>query len=442
MPYLPFQMQDKILQNLKIQTLNPMQLASLEQARSGHDLLLLSATGSGKTLAFLLPLAEWLKETNNSVQALILVPSRELALQIEQVFRQMGLKFKVNCCYGGHSLKTEKNNFLQPPALLIGTPGRIAHHLRIGSFETENLEMLVLDEFDKSLEFGFQEEMAFIISQLPALKQRILTSATALAEIPAFTGLKRPVTLNFLGGNAPLESRLSLKYLRAADTDKLQMLLGLLCHLNQMPSLVFCNHRDAVERISQLLLENGLPHGIFHGGMDQEERERALIKFRNGTFRTLITTDLASRGLDIPEIGAVIHYQLPTTEEVFTHRNGRTARMKADGTAFLLLSAEDYLPVFLKENPELLELPDTKELPAPSEWKTLCMGVGKKEKVNKMDVVGFLLQKGSLAKEELGRIEVLDHAAFAAVSSGKIQKTLELIRTEKIKNIKSKFWIE
>ena len=442
MSYLPFQMQNKILQNLKIQNLNPMQLASLEQARSGHDLLLLSATGSGKTLAFLLPLAEWLKETNNSVQALILVPSRELALQIEQVFRQMGLKFKVNCCYGGHSLKTEKNNFLQPPALLIGTPGRIAHHLRIGSFETENLEMLVLDEFDKSLEFGFQEEMAFIISQLPALKQRILTSATALAEIPAFTGLKRPVTLNFLGGNAPLESRLSLKYLRAADTDKLQMLLGLLCHLNQMPSLVFCNHRDAVERISQLLLENGLPHGIFHGGMDQEERERALIKFRNGTFRTLITTDLASRGLDIPEIGAVIHYQLPTTEEVFTHRNGRTARMKADGTAFLLLSAEDYLPVFLKENPELLELSDTKELPAPSEWKTLCMGVGKKEKVNKMDVVGFLLQKGSLAKEELGRIEVLDHAAFAAVASGKIQNTLELIRTEKIKNIKSKFWIE
>ncbi len=419
-----------------------MQLASLEKARSGLDLILLSATGSGKTLAFLLPLAERLKETKNTVQALILVPSRELALQIEQVFRQMGVKFKVNCCYGGHSLKTEKNNFLQPPALLIGTPGRIAHHLRIGTFETEDLEMLVLDEFDKSLEFGFQEEMAFVISQLPALKQRILTSATNLGEIPAFAGLKSQVILDFLGENGPIESRLSLQYLRAADTDKLQLLLGLLCQLNQMPSLVFCNHRDAVERISQLLFENGLPHGIFHGGMDQEERERALIKFRNGTYRTLVTTDLASRGLDIPEIGAVIHYQLPGTEEVFTHRNGRTARMKADGTAFLLLSADDYLPVFLKENPELLELPSENELPSASEWKTLCMGVGKKEKVNKMDVVGFLLQKAGLAKEELGRVEVLDHAVFAAVSSDKIEKALELIRTEKIKNIKSKFWIE
>jgi ATP-independent RNA helicase DbpA len=176
--------------------------------------------------------------------------------------------------------------------------------------------------------------------------------------------------------------------------------------------------------------------------MDQEERERALIKYRNGTYRTLVTTDLASRGLDIPEIGAVIHYQLPGTEEVFTHRNGRTARMKADGTAFLLLSADDYLPVFLKESPELLELPSENELPSASEWKTLCMGVGKKEKVNKMDVVGFLLQKGGLAKEELGRVEVLDHAVFAAVSSDKIEKVLELIRTEKIKNIKSKFWIE
>lgn len=435
-------MQEKILQNLKIQNLNPMQLASLEMARSGRDMLLLSATGSGKTLAFLLPLVEKLKETKTTVQALILVPSRELALQIEQVFRQMGVKFKVNCCYGGHDLKTEKNNFLQPPALLVGTPGRIAHHLRKGSFDTGDLEMLVLDEFDKSLEFGFQDEMGFIIGQLPALKQRILTSATDLSEIPAFTGLKSQAILNFLGGNAPLESRLSLKYLRARDTDKLQLLFGLLCHLNQLPSLVFCNHRDAVERISQLLYENGIPHGIFHGGMDQEARERALIKFRNGTYRTLITTDLASRGLDIPEIGAVIHYQLPGSEEVFTHRNGRTARMQADGTAFLLLSVEDYLPPFLNETPELLELSNTEELPAPSAWKTLCLDVGKKEKVNKMDIVGLLLQKGGLAKEDLGRIEVLDHAAFAAVSSDKIQKTLELIRPEKIKNRKSKFWVE
>jgi len=216
----------------------------------------------------------------------------------------------------------------------------------------------------------------------------------------------------------------------------------LLCHLNQLPSLVFCNHRDAVERISQLLLENELPHGIFHGGMDQEARERALIKFRNGTYRTLITTDLASRGLDIPEIGAVIHYQLPGTEEVFTHRNGRTARMQADGTAFLMLSADDYLPPFLEESPELLELSSAEELPAPSLWKTLCLDVGKKEKVNKMDVVGLLLQKGGLKKEELGRIEVLDHAAFAAVHSDKIRQGLELIRTEKIKNRKAKFWIE
>jgi superfamily II DNA/RNA helicase len=442
MTNLPIQMHEKILQNLKIQNLNPMQLASLEKARLGHDLLLLSATGSGKTLAFLLPLVEALQEKTKTVQVLILVPSRELALQIEQVFRQMGVNFKVNCCYGGHSLKTEKQNFLQPPALLIGTPGRIAHHLRIGTFDTSDLEMLILDEFDKSLEFGFQEEMAFIISQLPVVKQRILTSATSLGEIPAFTGLKNPVILDFLGANAPLESRLSLQYLRAADTDKLQLLLGLLCHLNDLPSLVFCNHRDTVERISQLLFDNGLPHGIFHGGMDQEDRERALIKFRNGTFRTLVTTDLASRGLDIPEIGAVIHYQLPLTEEVFTHRNGRTARMQADGTAFLMLSVDDYLPPFLDESPELLELSSAEALPAPSVWKTLCMAVGKKEKVNKMDIVGFLLQKGGLAKEDLGKIEVLDHAAFAAVSSDKIRQTLDLIRTEKIKNRKAKFWIE
>ena len=416
-----------------------MQESILEASKSNSDILLLSPTGSGKTLGFLLPILENLRADIPGVQALILVPSRELALQIEQVFRQMNTGFKVNCCYGGHAVKVEKNNLTHPPAVLVGTPGRIAYHIRNRTFGTADIYTLVLDEFDKALEFGFQEDMSYIIFQIKNLQRRILTSATNLDQIPEFTGVENPLRLNFLEDKSPVKSGLKLKYLQTEDNDKLQLLFELICYLQNKPTLVFCNHRDAVERISGLLSEHGLAHGIFHGGMDQEDRERALIKFRNGSYRMLITTDLASRGLDIPEIEAVVHYQLPSSEDVFTHRNGRTARMNASGSAYLMLAVEDHLPTFLIETPEKMELPEHFVLPEKAPWRTIYIGSGKKEKVNKMDIVGLMLQKGKLAKEELGLVEVLDHFAYAAVKSEKIETVLGLIRGEKIKNKKVKF---
>jgi ATP-independent RNA helicase DbpA len=426
----------KILENLQIVSLNKMQLAAIEAAGKSKDIVLLSPTGSGKTLGFLLPVLSSLQKEAEGVQALILVPSRELALQIEQVFKQMNTGFKVNCFYGGHAAKTERNNLIHPAAVVVGTPGRIAYHLRNDHFETSGIQMLVLDEFDKALEFGFKADMSYIISQLKNLKHRILTSATPMAEIPAFTGIKAPVELDFLSSRSPTTSELKLKYLRAEDTDKLQILFALLCKLQNKPALVFCNHREAVERIGLLLQEKGLAHGIFHGGMEQEDRERAVIKFRNGSHRLLITTDLASRGLDIPEIEAVIHYQLPATRDIFTHRNGRTARMNALGTSYLLLAATDHIPPFINEIPEPEILPEKCVLPQSSPWRTLFIASGRKEKINKMDIVGMLLQKGKLAKEELGLIEVMDHSSYAAVSAHKIEKVKELIKNEKIKNKK------
>jgi superfamily II DNA/RNA helicase len=423
------------LENLKISRLNEMQHAALN-ADKRSDIILLAPTGSGKTLAFLLPLLDFLDANVPFVQALILVPSRELALQIEQVFKSMSNGIKVNCCYGGHSTKIESNNFSQPPALLIGTPGRIAHHLRRENFSTDKIATLILDEFDKSLEFGFQEDMAYIIRQLPALKKRVLTSATKMQEIPAFTGVKHPVEINFLHNksNAP---DLKLKAVVTEAADKLEALFSLVCKIGDKATLIFCNHRDAVERISELLWQQGLVHDIFHGGMEQEDRERALLKFRNGSHRILITTDLASRGLDIPEIEHVIHYQLPHNEEAFLHRNGRTARMHAKGTSYLIL-APDELPSYLKQMPEIEELPAKNIIPQATPWETLYIAAGKKDKINKVDIVGLLLKKGELDKEDLGLIEVLDHTSYAAVKSDKIRKVVNLIKAEKIKNKKVK----
>jgi len=410
-----------------------MQQAAL-QAPEKQDLILLSPTGSGKTLAFLLPMLRTLRTDVATVQALIIVPSRELALQIEQVFRAMGSGFKVNCCYGGHSVPTEINNLSQPPAVLIGTPGRLAHHLRRKTFDTRTVNTLVLDEFDKALEFGFQEDMAYIVNQLPFLKKRVLTSATPMDDIPTFTGISKPAILNYLAHQASAP-HLKQKVVITKAADKLDALFALICKIGNTPTLVFCNHREAVERISDLLWGRGLDHGVFHGGMEQDDRERTLLKFRNGSHCLLITTDLASRGLDIPEIEHIIHYQLPHTGEAFVHRNGRTARMHATGTSYLLL-APDERPAYLAELPEQEAIPEKPVLPPPTAWATLYIAAGKKEKINKVDIVGLLLKKGELVKEDLGLIEVLDHSAYAAIKRDRIERVVQRIRTEKIKGKK------
>jgi ATP-independent RNA helicase DbpA len=428
----------KALENLNIAELNEMQQAAIAAAKKG-DVVLLSPTGSGKTLGFLLPLLGLLDSDVAQVQALILVPSRELALQIEQVFRDMKSGFKVNCCYGGHPVKIERNNLSQPPALLIGTPGRIAHHLRRESFSMSAIKTLILDEFDKSLEFGFQEDMAFIIRQLHGLSKRILTSATKMQEIPGFTGINRPTEVDFLESKVDSPD-LKLKAVISPAEDKLDTLFSLICKIGDKATLVFCNHRDAVDRISELLWEKGLAHDIFHGGMEQDDRERALLKFRNGSHRLLITTDLASRGLDIPEIEFVVHYQLPHTEEAFLHRNGRTARMHAKGTSYLILT-EDEKRGYLQKDPEIEVLPEKLVIPKPSQWVTLYIAAGKKDKVNKVDIVGLLLKKGELAKDEVGLIEVLDYTSYAAVKRNRVQQTLKLLSNEKIKNKKVKIEI-
>ena len=428
-----------VLRNLRIEELNPMQEASLEQATGKKDVILLSPTGSGKTLAYLLPLLLTLKTDDGSVQVLILVPSRELALQIDSVFKAMGTSWKTCCCYGGHPIAEEKKSILgNHPAIIIGTPGRITDHLSKGNFNPETIHTLIIDEFDKSLEFGFHDEMAEIITQLPGLKKRMLLSATDAEEIPQFTGLNRTVKLNFLpDASEEQESRLTLMKVISPSKDKIDTLYNLLCTLGSSSSIVFCNHRDAVDRVHKLLAEKKLFAERFHGGMEQPDRERALYKFRNGSCHVLISTDLAARGLDIPEIEHIIHYHLPVNEEAFTHRNGRTARWEAEGNSYVILHAEETLPGYIADEPEEFILPQVPPKPSLPEYVTLYIGKGKKDKINKIDIVGFLFKKGNLNKDEIGRIDVKDHYSFAAVSRKKIKQTLNLIRNEKIKGIKT-----
>lgn len=430
-------LQDNILERLNIKSLNAMQLASIDAVAQHDNILLLSATGSGKTIAYLIPVIHLLDSNNKKTQAIIIVPSRELALQIESVFRSMGTNLKVTCCYGGHLRETEENNLVEPPAIIIGTPGRIADHIRRGNITIDSIQTLVLDEFDKSLELGFKDEMSFIIGSLKTINKRILTSATEALEIPAFIGMKETVKLDFLNDENE-ETGLAVKILQSDGKDKLDTLFQLICFLGNRSTIIFCNHRESVERTSNWLKEKSILNVFYHGALEQPERDAALCKFRNGTSNILVTTDLASRGLDIANIRYIIHYHLPGSEDIFTHRNGRTARMDASGTAILILSPDEKLPGYIQEPVEKIDLPETITLPEKPKWSTLFVAAGKKNKVNKIDIVGFLSNKGDLKKEDIGLIEVKDFFSFVAVRKSKVSHTLQLIKDQKIKGKKIK----
>ncbi len=428
---------DSLLAKIKIKSLNEMQLAAIKAIEQHTEILLLSDTGSGKTLAYLLPVIKLLKPQITKTQTIIIVPSRELALQIESVFKSLGTAFKVTCCYGGHLRETEENNLKQPPAVLIGTPGRLADHIRRGNITIDTIETLVLDEFDKSLELGFQDEMSYIIGSLKSITKKILTSATEALEIPSFIGLDDIIKLDFLKETND-DNGLTVKTLLSDGKDKLETLFRLICMLGNRSTIIFCNHRESVERTSKWLKEKDILNVFYHGALEQQERDAALCKFRNGTANVLVTTDLASRGLDIANIRYIIHYHLPGNEDIFTHRNGRTARMDASGTAILILSPEEKLPEYIDQEIEKIALPETISLPEKPQWSTLFIAAGKKDKVNKIDIVGFLSNKGQLKKEDIGLIEVKDFFSFVAVKKIKIGETLRLIKEQKIKNKKVK----
>lgn len=428
---------DHALANTGIESLNKMQQAVLE-AGTAKDMVLLSPTGSGKTLAFLLPLLTELAPVEKQVQALLIAPSRELAMQIETVFRSLGSGFKVNCCYGGHPIRTEKKSLEHAPTVLIGTPGRLLDHIERGNIALDTVHTLILDEFDKSLELGFLAEMKEILSHLTGLRRRVLTSATAAVEIPPFTGITSPVRLSFLS-ETKTSKGLTVRLVRSPIKDKLETLYKLLGELQGGSALVFCNLREAAERVSNYLTEKGVDNVCFHGGMEQPERERALSHFRNGSATVFISTDLASRGLDIPEVKNVIHYHLPINEEAYIHRNGRTARMGAEGEAFLILNEEETVPEYIDREPEAFFLPETPRHPIPSPWVTLTINRGKRDNLSKKDVVGFLYQKGGLGKDDLGVVEIKESCAYAAVKREKKEALIARIREEKIKNRNAKF---
>jgi len=420
----------EILAKLGIEQLNPMQEEALSVIAQNEGTILLSPTGTGKTVAFLMPLIASLSPEIEEIQALIIAPTRELAIQIEQVLRDMGTGYKTNVVYGGRSGSQDRRDFETRPAILVGTPGRIADHLRRDAFDTSFINILVLDEFDKSLEIGFESEMIEVLDALPNLKKKVLTSATQEINVPAFVGLVKPAQINYLHNAVP---KLTVKQIIVGD-DLLKGLADSLKAIGSKPGIIFCNYKDTINGISDFLQERGISHGLFYGGLEQKDRERALIKFRNGTHQLLLATDLAARGIDVPEIKFIIHYELPHREQEFTHRSGRTARMNSEGTAYVLTRKNAEMPDYMPEL-EVVQLTGGKEL-KPSEWCTLFITGGKKDKISKGDIAGLFIKQAGLQPYEVGHIEIKLDCTFVSIHRSQLTVALSKTNNTRVKKKK------
>lgn len=429
---------DKILDKLGIQ-LNPMQEETMHAVLHGNkDVVVLSPTGSGKTLAYLMPLVQLIDPKVDEPQLVVVTPGRELALQSTEVLKSMGTGLRTMACYGGRAAMDEHrvmNKVL--PQVIFGTPGRLTDHLDKGNFSAEHVKYLVIDEFDKCLEMGFQDEMGRLIASLPYLERHFLLSATEAEEIPRFVHMGRVETIDYRMDEEQVPERIRIYQVKSPQKDKLETLAQLLLSLGDESSIVFLNYRDSVERTNEFLRSRGFATSAFHGGLEQHEREDALYKFSNGSANIFVSTDLGARGLDIPDIDNIIHYHLPECEDSYIHRVGRTARWEATGKAFFLLGPSEDIPSYVDAEVEDYEIPSDLPAPAKPRMATIYIGKGKKDKISKGDIVGYLCKIGQLQSSEIGKIDVKDRYAYVAVSRTKLKQVLNLTAGQKIKGIKT-----
>ena len=432
---------DKVLTRLGIADLNEMQQKTTAAILgTDSDVVVLSPTGSGKTLAYLLPLAHAIDVTDDNVQALVIVPGRELALQSDTVLRDMACGVRSVSCYGGRPAMDEHKVIKKVmPHIVFGTPGRLNDHLDKQNISPYNIRYVIIDEFDKCLHMGFHDEMSRLMKKLPGLRRRFLLSATDAEEIPSFVRLKDAVRIDCLDEAEQVPDRVTIHEVKSPVKDKLATLSLLLRSCGERSSVVFLNYRDSVERTADYLRKEGFAVSHFHGGMEQEQREAALYRFSNGSANVFVCTDLASRGLDIPDIDNIIHYHLPQGEDGYVHRVGRTARWDAKGRTFFVLGPDEHIPEFVDGDISLYSLPASDLLPppSPSRMATLYIGKGKKDKLSKGDIVGFLCKKGGLTSAEIGRIDVKERYSYVAVKRERAQEVITNTRGEKVKGVKT-----
>ena len=356
-----------------------MQQAASKAILSGSgNVEVLSPTGSGKTLAYLLPLAQLLDATSDALQAVVIVPGRELAIQTAEVLASLKAGLRGYACHGGRPTMDEHRELRKvKPQIIIATPGRLNDHIDKGNIETGDVRFVVIDEFDKCLQMGFADEMNKAVSSLPRSARRIFLSATDVSTDELVNTALSPAGFKVVDfrQDAQQEDRVKVNIVHSPDKDKLAVLAALLRCFKGESTIVFLNYRDSVERTAAFLSDEGFTVSAYHGGLDQRQREEAIYRFANGSANVLVSTNLGSRGLDIPDVKNIVHYHLPETEEDYTHRIGRTARWDKDGNTYFILSEGETLPDYVQAETLDFTMPD--ELPAPVAPRMVTLYIGK-----------------------------------------------------------------
>lgn len=426
-----------------IEELNPMQKESMAWGASSGTLMISSPTGSGKTLAFILPVLKLLKDPSGKIQCVIMTPTRELTLQVTEVIRSLAKGYKVTPLYGGHKFEDEENSLRDVPEIVVATPGRLVDHINRRTIDTRTARLLVLDEYDKILELGFEQDMKKVIKKLPNVSRIILTSATPVTTLPDWLGAEN-ITRIDKNPESRDNGRLRVHKVETDTKDKIEALRTLLADImptGQEKTIVFVNHRESAERVADSIRKRGGSPGLYHGALDQSERENAIAMFNNGSTPLLIATDLAARGLDIAEVKNIIHYHQPLTEEAYLHRNGRTARIDREGDAYVIIGPEEDIKPWVEFDDEFYPSHSGDGHIPASDFVTLSFSAGKKEKLSKADILGFLVKQGNLTAGDIGKIDLKDHYSLAAVKRAAAKGLLERISNEKIKGQKRKIFI-
>lgn len=445
LPNIPETLLDT-LDRLDYREMTPIQVQTIPLILQGKDLLAQSKTGSGKTLAFALPEIMRVNPQSTEPEVLIVTPTRELAEQVAHTFRDIAThipNLKVLTLYGGVPLRPQAGALSKGTHILIGTPGRIRDHLSKETLKLDTIRRLILDEADKMLDMGFYDDILSISSQMSTLRQTLLFSATFPKKVEdlAKSVLNDPDTVK-------IETLLETSKIEETvyeTTDKFQTLQELLHTYEPKSALIFCNTKEAVAGLTEKLIALGHSTIDLQGDLDQKQRREALIQFSNGSARLLVATDVASRGLDIKEIAMVINYDLPSSEETYTHRIGRTGRADATGKALSLFTSEEHKKCTdiakSAHRGDTSRLNKKSDLLLVSEMQTLVINGGKKSKLRKGDILGTFCKEIGVNASLIGQIYINEQFSYIALHQTIVDKVLKAMQTIKIKKRKYRAWV-
>ena len=454
----------KALDLLGLKQPTPVQREVIPQVLAGKDLIAQAQTGSGKTAAYAIPLCELVDWDENKPQVMILTPTRELAIQVQQEVLDIGKlkRIKIPALYGKHSFRMQEKDLKQKSHMVVGTPGRVLDHLERGTLFTGYIKYLVIDEADEMLHMGFIEQVEEILSYLPEDRVTLLFSATMPKEVERLAGqyLKEPLRIK-IEGEAISSRKIEHGWYDCADTNRLELLMNLLKVHNPDSCIIFANMRSEVEAIYDALWEDGFSCARLHGGMEQWERGEVMRDFKKGLFRYLVATDVAARGIDVENISLVVNYELPAERETYIHRIGRTGRAGLTGQAISLLedwekSDLTYIEKLLQREIPQLELPTEQQIADAEEAFRAKMDAepeakgnknaalheqimklqiddGKKAKIRPVDIVGTICAIPGIEANDIGVIHIMDWTSTVEILNGKGELVLKTLQKKPIK---------